>query len=327
MRIPKTILPFLALWVLALNTANGKTEPKPASDSLKLDSAEQGFRLSKAGKPILLYLSKPSAESGKHPAHYSRSGYIHPLFSPSGKIVTGDYASDHPHQHGLFFAWTKSTFRGKPTEFWNQAKKLGDVRFHRYLGEERRKESCSFLFEQIFTTGKDSDEPILKETWRIDVPGKPMPYHQFDLVSTQTCATKDALLVKKYHYGGMVIRGNPHWMEKDDDGNPKGSMLTSEGKTRKNGNHSRPRWVAMYGPVDGQECGVVVMNHPDNFRYPQWVRLHPSMPYFVYSPMVKEPFSIEAGKPYVSKFRYLTFDGQPDLKIIEKAWKAWTRKR
>ena len=274
---------------------------------------------------IFSILLIPSAESSKHPSHYSRSGYIHPLFSPSGKIVTGDYASDHPHQHGLFFAWTKSTFRGKPTEFWNQAKKLGDVRFHRYLGEERRKESCSFLFEQIFTTGKDSDEPILKETWRIDVTGKPMPYHQFDLVSTQTCATKDALLVKKYHYGGMAIRGNSQWMEKDDDGNPKGTMLTSEGKTRKNGNHSRPRWVAMHGPVNGQECGVVVMNHPDNFRYPQWVRLHPSMPYFVYAPMVKEPFSIEPGKPYVSKFRHLTFDGKPDRKMIEKAWKDWIR--
>ncbi len=325
MRIPRHVLSYLAMCALALNPANGKTEPKPASDSLKLDSSDQGFRLSKAGKPILLYLRKPSTESSKHPSHYSRSGYIHPLFSPSGKIVTGDYASDHPHQHGLFFAWTKSTFRGKPTEFWNQAKKLGDVRFHRYLGEERRKESCSFLFEQIFTTGKDSDKPILKETWRIEVPGKPMPYHQFDLVSTQTCATKDALLVKKCHYGGMAIRGNSQWMAKDDDGNPKGRMLTSEGKTRKNGNHSRPRWVATYGPVDGQECGVAVMNHPDNFRYPQWVRLHPSMPYFVYSPMVKEPFSIEPGKPYVSKFRYLTFDGKPNRKMIEKAWKDWIR--
>ena len=88
-----------------------------------------------------------------------------------------------------------------------------------------------------------------------------------------------------------------------------------------------PNWVTMYGPVDGQECGVVVMNHPDNFRFPRWVRLHPSMPYFVYSPMVKEPFSIEPGKPYVSKFRYLTFDGQPNLKMIEKAWKDWIRKR
>ena len=327
MRTFRQALLWLTLFAIAMLPAYGKTEPKPPSGSLKLDSSDQGFRLSKGGKPVFRYLNAPSAESKKHAAHYSRSGYIHPLHSPSGKVVTGDYASDHPHQHGLFFAWTKSSFRGKPTEFWNQAKKLGDVRFHRYLGEERRDESCSFLFEQIFTTGKDSDKPILRETWRIDVPGKPMPYHQFDLVSTQTCATKDPLLIQKYHYGGMAIRGNSQWMKKDDDGNPKGSMITSEGKTRKKGNHTRPRWVAMHGPVDGEVCGVVVMNHPDNFRYPQWVRLHPSMPYFVYAPMVKEPFAIEPGKPYVSKFRYLTFDGQPDLKLIEKAWKDWSEKR
>ena len=66
---------------------------------------------------------------------------------------------------------------------------------------------------------------------------------------------------------------------------------------------------------------------PRQLPFSQWVRLHPSMPYFVYSPMVKEPFSIEPGKPYVSKFRYLTFDGQPNLKMIEKAWKDWIRKR
>lgn len=327
MRIPRHALAILAVWTFALNPSFGKAESDHPSNPIKLDSRKNGYLVSKGGNPVFRYLIKPSTESSKHASHYSRSGYIHPLHSPSGKVVTGDYASDHPHQHGLFFAWTKSTFRGKATEFWNQAKKLGDVRFHRYLGEERRKESCSFLFEQIFTTGKDSDEPILKETWRIDVPEKAMPYHQFDLVSTQTCATKDPLLIQKYHYGGMAIRGNLQWMKKDEEGKPKGSMITSEGKTRKNGNHSRPRWVAMYGPVDGHDCGVVVMNHPENFRFPQWVRLHPSMPYFVYSPMVKEPFSIEPGKPYVSKFRYLTFDGEPDLKLIEKAWKDWVGKR
>ena len=73
----------------------------------------------------------------------------------------------------------------------------------------------------------------------------------------------------------------------------------------------------MHGPVDGRQCGVVVMNHPDNFRFPQWVRLHPKMPYFVFAPMVEEPFMIEPGKPYVSKFRYLTYDGTPDHEVIE----------
>ena len=277
------------------------------------------------GKPLFEYRKKPSEKAKHNAPHYSRTGYIHPLYSPSGKIITGDYAPDHPHQHGLFFAWTKSSFRDKPTEFWNQKKKLGDIRFHRFLGKTESKKALTLQFEQIYTTGKDSDKPILNETWKITVPKKELPYHQFDLTSIQTCATKDPLQIEKYHYGGMAIRGNDQWLKLDKDGNPLGEIITSEGKNRENGNHSRPRWVAMHGPVDGQDCGVVVMNHPDNFRFPQWVRLHPTMPYFVYAPMVKEPFTIEPSKPYVSKFRYLTYDGTPDHEVIEGSWKEWIK--
>jgi len=277
------------------------------------------------GRPLLEYRKKPSGKAKNHASHYSRTGYIHPLYSPSGKIITGDYAPDHPHQHGLFFAWTKSSFRNKPTEFWNQKKKLGDIRFHQFLGKTETKKTLSLKFEQIFTANKDSNEPILKETWEITIPGKELPYHQFDLTSIQSCATEDPLLIKKYHYGGMAIRGSDQWMIKGEDGNPLGKMITSEGKNSNNGNHSRPRWVGMHGRVDGQECGVVVMNHPDNFRFPQWVRLHPSKPYFVYAPMVEEPFTIESGKPYVSKFRYLTYDGTLDHEMIEGSWKEWVK--
>jgi len=300
------------------------SEIKPARPSVQeSDDAITVFR--EEGKPIFQYLKKPSMDSKKHAPHFSRSGYIHPLYSPSGRIITGDYATDHPHQHGLFFAWTKSSFRDKPTEFWNQKKQLGDIR---YQGSEwKTDKSGKIIFEskQIFTTGKDSDDPILTETWRIEIPTQQNDYYQFDLISTQSCATDDPLLIQKYHYGGMAIRGNDQWMEKDQKGKPVGKMITSEDKNRENGNHSRPRWVAMYGPVDGHDCGVVVMNHPDNFRYPQWVRLHPAMPYFVYAPMVQEPFAIEPSKPFVSKFRYLTYDGTPDRDAIEGSWKEWIK--
>ncbi len=278
-----------------------------------------------SGRLIFKYLKKPSKEAKLHAPHYSRTGYIHPLYSPSGKIITGDYAPDHPHQHGLFFAWTKSSFRGKPTEFWNQKKQLGDIR---YKGSEWKTDKSGkiiFESEQIFTTGKDSNEAILTETWCIEIPPKQNDYYQFDLISTQTCETDDPLVIEKYHYGGMAIRGNDQWMRKSEDGNPLGKMITSEEKNRENGNHSRPRWVAMYGPIDGEICGVVVMNHPDNFRFPQWVRLHPTMPYFVYAPMVEEPFTIESGKPYISKFRCMTYDGTPDRDAIEGSWKEWIK--
>jgi len=278
------------------------------------------------GKPIFKYLKKPTEEAKEHAEHFSRTGYIHPIYSPSGRIITGDYAADHPHQHGLFFAWTKSSFRGKPTEFWNQKKQLGDIRHTESEWEKAKSGKIILESQQIFTTGKESNMPIIEETWQIEIPTKQNDYYQFDLISTQSCVTDDPLLIEKYHYGGMAIRGNDQWMEKNKNGKPIAKMITSEEKNRENGNHSRPRWVTMYGPVDGEICGIVVMNHPDNFRYPQWVRLHPAMPYFVYAPMVQEAFAIEPDKPYISKFRYLIYDGTPDRNTIEGSWNEWIKK-
>jgi len=80
-------------------------------------------------KPIFQYNKKPTEEAANHEPHFTRSGYIHPVYSPSGKEVSGDFADDHKHQHGLFFAWTKTKFEGRKTEFWNQKLEAGRVSF------------------------------------------------------------------------------------------------------------------------------------------------------------------------------------------------------
>ena len=40
---------------------------------------------------------------------------------------------------------------------------------------------------------------------------------------------------------------------------PKGALaMMDEGKTRADGNHSRPRWVEAHGRIDGKPSGVTV---------------------------------------------------------------------
>ena len=52
------------------------------------------------------------------------------------------------------------------------------------------------------------------------------------------------------------------------------------------------------------------------------VRLHPSKPYFVFAPMVEEPFVIAPGKPFESRYRYVVYDGKvTDAEIA--AWPSW----
>jgi hypothetical protein len=119
-------------------------------------------------------------------------------------------------------------------------------------------------------------------------------------------------VINKYHYGGMAFRGARHW------GGEEGCrFLTSEGKDRTSGNHTTAWWCDISGaskaePNDGNVSGLTVFCAPENFRAPQTLRLHPSMPYFVWSPMVNEGFRIEPGRPYKARYRYFVHAGTAD---------------
>ena len=53
------------------------------------------------GQPILEYVTDVTG-SGLATTH---AGFIHPLFTPAGKIVTELAPADHPHHRGVFLAW------------------------------------------------------------------------------------------------------------------------------------------------------------------------------------------------------------------------------
>lgn len=281
---------------------------------MKIEETPQRITMKRGEKVILHYNKEPTAEAASHPDYYTRTGYIHPLYSPSGRVITGDYAEDHPHQHGLFFAWTKTTYEGRQPEFWNQKLKSGRISYQKTLSTENGPKHCSFTVEHLFEdlTAPGGAKPVIKETWEVTGYDRGDEVFLFDIQSTQTLIGESPLTIEKYHYGGMAIRGTSQWLPANKESKPPGIIETGKGLNREEGNHSRPDQVTMHGPVDSGHAGVTVFNAPENFRSPQWVRLHPSKPYFVFAPMVEEAFSIRAGKPYVSRYRYLVFDGEPD---------------
>ena len=243
---------------------------------------------------------------------FGRSGFIHPVYTPKGRVVTDGFPLDHMHQHGLMFAWTSAVFDGSPVDFWNSKERQGRVEHVRTLRADA--DAITVRLQHVIERG-EKPLTVLKETWNLyRVPHPSM--HVFDLVSTQTCATDRPLDIRKYHYGAMCIRGPLNWNSGD-------VMLTSEGKRQADGNHSRPNWVAMFGEDDCEPCGIAAMSHPENFRAPQPVRLHPQMPYFCFAPMVLGDFQLEPGKIYVSRFRFVAFDGKPDLNQLNALWRAF----
>ena len=290
-----------------------------AADRLSIVEDERALTVRAGEKTILKYnvAAVPSPDRSK--PYYARSGHIHPVYTPKGHMVTGDMCPDHIHQHAIWFAWTNASFEGRKIDFWNSKAQQGRVEHSAVLGKEHSDTEATFSvrLRHQDTTG-DEPSDVLHETWNVRVKAVDEVY-VIDLESIQQCATDVPLLLKKYHYGAMGLRSPMAWNA------PDGGFLTSEGKTRENGNHSRPTWVDSFGPVEGGTAGVTVMQHPSNFRYPQPARLHPRFSYFCFAPMVLGDFSIEPGRQYVSRFRYVVHDGQLDKAVTKKLWSEFAK--
>lgn len=253
--------------------------------------------------------------------YYERSGYIHPVYSPNGEIVTDDFNPDHAHQHGIMFAWRKMKFKGRVFDPWNQKAKLGRVEHVKInsKGSGQVFGHFSVSLKHIDLTGPDGEEAVLDEIWNVKVFAVGESF-LFDLTSTQTCATQTPVHVEKIHYGGMAFRGRADWFD-----NQSFDYITSEGKTKKDGNHSKPHWVNISGPVTDGFAGVTIFSHTNNFRSPQHVRLHPKMPYFCFPPSVDEAFTITPGKPYISRYRFHVHSGKYDKELSQSVFESFSQ--
>jgi hypothetical protein len=285
------------------------------------------LRVAIGGAPVLYYRTDKDElpRAGIEPK-FKRAGYIHPLLTPSGQVVTGDYPSNHVHHHAIWSPWTKTKFQGRAPDFWNMGSNTGTVEFVAIDRTWSGPVHGGFVSRQrMVDLSAAAPVAALNETWEVtvyDVPGAAVPMRVFDLTITQACATADPLVLPQYHYGGLGLRCRDEWNGKD-----KLTLLTSDGETdRIKANSQRMRWCYLGGAVGGGgHAGVVVLDHPGNFRAPQPVRVHPDMPYLSITPSVLGDWAIEPGKPYVARYRFVAADGAPDRARLEACWNGFAQ--
>lgn len=338
----KAIIPFILL-LLVCSTQQTCAQDQSPQTTVRCLETKDAITVKLGDKPVLRYNKAVRKSPAGIDAVYRRSGYIHPVYTPEGKEITGDFPADHPHQHALFFPWTSTTFEGRDINFWDQKAGTARVSHSKVVSVENGKDFGQFVVELLHEelTAPGGPKPVLRETWSVRVYNTSNDTFLFDIQSEQRCASSSPLTLNKYHYGGMSIRGTDQWFNRsassaygawvkklktDPDAAAPGidvmkhDFLTSEGEHQYAGNHSRPRWVDMFGPIDGTTAGIAVLCHPKNFRAPQSVRLHPHKPYFCFAPMVSGEFQIKPGESYVSRYRYVVHSGEPDVRAIDAEW-------
>lgn len=278
------------------------------------------------GKSICDYQMEPGNVPEGVNENFMHGAHLHPIYSPSGRLVTGNHQPDHPWQRGVWLAWTKTQFGESHPDFWNMGKDgkiTAEVRFER-LDKVWSGAQSGFISQHGFLDHSHTpNQKVLNETWEVRVAQETLDgtlTNVIDLISSQTCAGEKPLKLPQYHYGGLGVRGNPLWNPVDAV-----TMLTSEGHDRKTGDSTKAKWVHIGGDVDGAPTGMAVLIHPSNFRFPQPLRLNPKNPQLCIAPSQDGDWSIEPGKPYVSKYRMLVFDGKPDAKWIEAQWYSYSK--
>ncbi|HUP78789.1 MAG TPA: DUF6807 family protein, partial [Pirellula sp.] len=268
-------------WILALllGVRADLAVTAVASESLRIAETDSTLTISRGQSIVLVYNKiSPLVPEGIDPI-YQRSGFLHPVKTPKGKTITEAFPKDHPHQHGIFLAWVKTSYGDRSIDFWNLAGRTGRVVHERVVSTFQNDASAGFEVDLIHRAESPALD-ILRERWKVKVLEPVGDYYCFDLESFQQALTDTPLVVEKYHYGGMAFRGISKWLTKVDKDKNSGdslqlepsSFLNSAGQDRKSGNHTPSTWVALSGTIEQQAASIAILSHSKNFRAPQSAR-------------------------------------------------------
>ncbi len=300
-------------WILKTEAPPDFQSPwawKTANDGqLELHHAKKGL--------VFRYNQLPINQPGLIPTQ-RRSAYIHPFFTPSGKLATGDFSPAHTHHRGFFLAYAKTKLGDQAPDFWNIHSGTAKI-----MTQPESVQTIAGPVTALLTVkhdwqlrdkakpAEDSGKTALEESWKVslyDIPNQPAWI--WDITTTQTPTSQDLELVK-HRYGGMAYRGPEPFVKGQLD------VLTSEGHDHRSKADQKPaKWFDLTGPVaegSNQYVGAVMCDHPSNLRFPNVVRIHPlTLPFFSFVPAYNENLILKANQPKSWTYRTMVHDGHPN---------------
>jgi hypothetical protein len=286
------------------------------------------------GKEILKYRkSMIEAPDGTDPLYRKPGAYIHPLLSPSGKVLTRIQPPDHYHHYGIWNPWTLTFFEGRQVDFWNLAAGQGTVRYRETLSTSSGDQFAGFRVshEHVDFSANDGEKVAMNEIWDVkafEIEIDDRPVWMLDFIFTLSCATDSLVNLAQYRYGGGIgFRATELWTNKNS------SVLTSEGKTRADADASNAKWCMLSGETGPDNTsGLIFMSHTGNQAHPEPMRVWPESEvggrgdlFFEFCPIRHEGWIIHPGKEYVLKYRVLVFDGEMDAATAEDLWKDYVQ--
>ena len=267
----------------------------------------------------------------KHPpagedSAYKRSGYLHPINTPSGKRLTRIQPKDHLHHYGIWNPWTHTLFEGDTLDFWNLKKKEATVRFAKMLKKNTGPVFSEFeVLHEHVVLKNGANKLALNEIQNIKIFPLNESQYLMDITIDYACATDQAFKIIKYRYGGFGWRTTEEW------DNQNSRVLSSEGNTRKTADGSTARWCIVDGKLNYGHGGALMLSHPENYNHPEPLRVWPEEQYgrgdlFVNFATTKtKDWTFEPGKKYTLKYQLVVYDGKMEVASAEQRWNQFVK--
>ena len=301
------------------------------SKQIEVQKKEGGLQFSFKNNPILNYQFEIVLPPEGIDEKYKKSGFIHPVWSPGGEVLTRIQAPDHYHHYGIWGPWTRTHIGDRQVDFWNLAEGQGTVLFKRFINETQGDIYSGFtaLQEHIdFGAPVENKVAINEELeiriWNIRSSKKSW---MVDYTTNIESPLESGILLDAYRYGGGIgFRATEKW-HKDNC-----TILTSENKDRLNADGSSAKWVIVEGASNTKEgrSGILFMGLPTNREFPEPMRVWPINSnkgrgdmFFEFCPIRHKEWKIENHTKYSLNYRMLIFDGTITAEDAEIYWQGF----
>lgn len=294
---------------------------------------QESTTLSAAAPPSALVSQRRAREQvtvlfgGKEVAvHHSGAAldksYIHPLWTPDGRIITYDAPADHVHHRGLCVGWADVSGVDFWAEVWAPKGRRGKVVIEK-LETETLPEGPVLIRERNDWQKEDGSTLIREERlWSFLPPRGNLQVVDLNIVLTAVVSEvvfgSDPGKPREYH--GLTLRMGPFDQPR---------FFNSEGDVGDTECHSKPaKWCALSGIQSSQPVTAAILDHPSNDRHPtKFFVLGRGMQFISSSPNFGTPKVLKSGESWRLKYRVIAAGAPPDGKEwdIESIWKEFAR--
>ena len=301
------------------------------SQKIIMEETTTGINFKAGNQLLMTYQTAKSEVPEGVKAEFSKSGFIHPLLSPSGQVLTRIQPSDHYHHYGIWGPWTKTTIEGREVDFWNLGDGKGRVDFEKIISQNTNSKYSELVVRQnhMDLLAPKGPQLAMEEDLAIRVWNKAGDRYMLDYSITISTPLKSSVMLEAYRYGGGIgFRATEDWDHTNS------TILTSEGNDRKTADGTFAKWLIVQGEssAPGGQSGILFLSHPKNRSHPEPMRVWPEDSnegkenvFLEFCPIRHESWEILPGKKYTLHYRMVVYDGNMTADDAKEYWNAFSK--